>query len=168
MSSVFPVYFLDHHLVGQNRLFSSAIAPGTLLSTASITIHVRFPLTVSLWLLSGPSPIIRAFYCFFLVRCLLPAMLHPLFFARMDQTFRIISDQIATVCFDQGFLDQIIVVRIAILYQRTLHCLFMRIFRHIYRFHCARIISGIIHTRRDCGWRRIKILHLLRHITKIS
>lgn len=45
-----------------------------------------------------------------------------------DQTFLIKSDQICPSCFYQGFIDEIVILRIAVLDQRTLHRLLMRAF----------------------------------------
>ena len=44
----------------------------------------------------------------------------------------------------------------------------MRIFRNVDRLHRPRIDTGIVHTGRDRGRCRIKVLHLLRHIAKIT
>ena len=88
-------------------------------------------------------------------------------FSRTDQTFLIESYQIHTVCDSQCFHDQIIIFRVPVLDQCSLHCFFMRILRHIHRLHRPRIYTGIIHTsgnRRRC---RVEILYLLRHITEI-
>ena len=88
--------------------------------------------------------------------------------ARTDQTFFSETDQIGPSRFHKRFFHKLIICRIPLLDQRSLHCLLMRIFRHIDRLHRPWIQSRIVHTCGQCGRRRIKILHLLRHIPHIS
>ena len=69
---------------------------------------------------------------------------------------------------DQCLFYKIIVVRIPVLDQGTLHRLFMRVRRHIDRLHRPRIQSRVVHTgryRRRC---RVEILYLLRHVAEVS
>ena len=74
------------------------------------------------------------------------------------------TDQIGPSRFHKRFFHKLIICRIPILDQRSLHCLLMRIFRHIDRLHRPWIQSRIVHTCGQCGRRRIKILHLLQHL----
>ena len=85
-----------------------------------------------------------------------------------DQTFRAKSDQIRTSCNAERFLYQLVIFRTPVLDQCPLKRLAMRIFLHIDRLHRPRIQSGIVHTGRYRCRSRIKVLHLLRHIAKIT
>ena len=84
-----------------------------------------------------------------------------------DQTFLIKSDQICPSCYYQCLIDKIVILRIPVLDQGTLHRLLMRVRWHIDRFHRPRIQPCIVHTCRDRRRCRVKILYLLRHVSKI-
>ena len=79
---------------------------------------------------------------------------------RSDQAFRTGSDQVFPVCFDERFFYQFIVGRILILYQCSLHCLFMRVVSDMYLLHRQRVDSGVIHAGRYRTRGRIVILYL--------
>ena len=66
-----------------------------------------------------------------------------------QQTVFIITYQIHTSRFLKRFQHDIIILRIAILDQSTLHRLFVRILRNIHRFHRPWIHTCIIHTGRN-------------------
>ena len=84
-----------------------------------------------------------------------------------DQAFWFKPNEIRAVSQMQCFIYQIIVFRIAVLYEGTLHGFLVRIIGDVHFLHSARIQSGVIHTGGNRRWCRIEILYLLRHIAKI-
>ena len=72
------------------------------------------------------------------------------------------------MCPAQCLADELIVLRIPVLNQRTLHRLLMRRFRHVNRIHRPRVKTGIVHTGGKCGRRRIEVLCLLRDKSHIA
>ena len=77
-------------------------------------------------------------------------------------------DQILAPFAKKGFLHKIIIFRVAILDEGSLHGLFMRVSRNVNRIHRPGIQPRVIHTGRNRPRRGIKILHLLRHITEFT
>ena len=72
------------------------------------------------------------------------------------------------MCPAQCLADKLIVLRVPVLDQCTLHRLLMRRFRHVDRFHRPRVKAGIVHTGGKRGRRRIEILCLLRDKSHIA
>ena len=87
---------------------------------------------------------------------------------RTDQAFLIKTDQIRSACRTECFQYQIIVFGLR--YWISARCIAFScgLVGTLHFFHRARIISRVIHTRRQCGWRRIEILHLLRHVAEVA
>ena len=73
----------------------------------------------------------------------LPGWIH---FSGRDQVLASEADQVFAVAFQERFFYQIVILRIPILDQRTLHGFFMRIRRDIYLLHGDRVESGVVHT----------------------
>ena len=121
-------------------------------------------------------PILTPYFCFLLCTFRIVFFFHRLLFHRFrvfaafpdgSGTF-IKSDQIRAMRRLQRFPDEVVIFWIPVLDQCPLHGFFMGISRYINRFHCPWIQPRIIHTGRQGGRRRIKVLNLFRHIAKIS
>ena len=76
--------------------------------------------------------------------------------------------QIHTTCTNQCLIYQIIVLRITILQQGSLHCFFVWIPRYIHFFHSARVIATVIHCCCHAARCWDKILYLFRIIPNIA
>ncbi len=94
----------------------------------------------------------------------------PLLFAllRADEAFRAEADQVGAAGLGQRLVDEKIIFRVAVLNERALHCLFVRIGRHIDRLHRPRIKARVIHDGREGGRGGIKILHLLGAVAGVT
>ena len=69
---------------------------------------------------------------------------------------------------EEGFLYELVVLRVPVLDEGPLHRLLMRISRHIDLLHRERVEAGVVHGRRNGAWGRVEILHLLRDIAHIT
>ena len=87
--------------------------------------------------------------------------------SRRNQALFIEADQVFPSSLQQGFLHQVIVLRLLVLKKRSLHRLLMRIMGTSYGRHGSRVKAGIVHHRRYSRGCRIEILHLLWHIAHI-
>ena len=79
-----------------------------------------------------------------------------------------VADQVAAACLLQCLAHQLVVLGLAILDERALHGLLVRVARHIDRLHGARIHAGVVHARRHGGRRGVEVLHLLGHIAHVA
>ena len=79
-----------------------------------------------------------------------------------------VADQIAAAGLFQRLSHELVVFGLAILDERALHGLLVRVARHIDRLHGARIHAGVVHARRHGGRRGVEVLHLLGHVAHVS
>ena len=62
----------------------------------------------------------------------------------------------------QGFADEDMVLRVAVLDEGALHRLLMRVVRHVDLVHGQRVVPGVVHAGGDGARGRVEVLHLLR------
>ena len=79
-----------------------------------------------------------------------------------------VADQIAAAGLLQRLTYQLVVLGLAILDERTLHGLLVRVARHVDRLHGARVHAGVVHAGRHGGRRRVEVLHLLGHVAHVA
>ena len=75
-------------------------------------------------------------------RCLARARGHG-----TNQAMLGVADQIAAASLFQRLAHELVVLGLAILDERTLHGLLVRVARHVDRLHGARIHAGVVHAR---------------------
>ena len=79
-----------------------------------------------------------------------------------------VANQIAAAGFFQRLTHELVVLGLAILDERALHGLFVRVARHIDRLHGARVHAGVVHARRHGGRRGVEVLHLFGHVAHVA
>ena len=117
----------------------------------------------------------RLFLCRFLIcPALLSIMAHIAFpmvliltLSWTDQTFLIKSDQICPSCFYQCLIDKIVILRIPVLDQRSLHRFLMGICWHIDLLHGPGVKAGVVHDGGQGRGGGVEVLHLLRIVAHI-
>lgn len=78
------------------------------------------------------------------------------------------ANEVAAIRFDERFCDEVVIFRVTVLDERTLHRFFVRVARDVYRLHCARVEPRVVHAGRDRGRGGVEVLHLLRHIAEVA
>ena len=79
-----------------------------------------------------------------------------------------VADQIATAGLFQCLAHELVVLGLAILDERALHGLLVRVARHVDRLHGTRIHAGVVHARRHGGRGGVEVLHLLGHVAHVA
>ena len=79
-----------------------------------------------------------------------------------------VADQVTTSGFFQRLAYQLVVLGFAILDERTLHGLFVRVARHIDRLHGAWVHAGVVHAGRHGGRCGVEVLHLFGHVAHVA
>lgn len=87
---------------------------------------------------------------------------------RLHEALRSIADEVLAVGFAEGLHDQVVVVRVAVLDQRTLHGLLMGIRGAEDRLHRPGVESCIEDAGRDCGRRGVEVAYLLGIVAKVA
>ena len=85
-----------------------------------------------------------------------------------NQTMLCIADQVTTPGLFQCFAHELVVLGLAILDERALHGLLVRVACHIDRLHGAWVHAGVVHAGRHGGRRGVEVLHLLGHIAHVA
>ena len=79
-----------------------------------------------------------------------------------------VADQVAAASLFQRLAYQLVVLGLAILDERALHGLLVRVARYIDRLHGARVHAGVVHARRHGGRGGVEVLHLFGHVAHVA
>ena len=80
----------------------------------------------------------------------------------------VVANQIAPAGGNKRFAHELVVLGLAVLDKRALHRFFVRIARHVDRFHGAWVHAGVVHAGGHRGRRGVEVLHLLGHIAHVA